>query len=67
MNADSLTIQDNSTFHEPAELKSIVRTENSHVFVTAAISRNAAKGYGKQNFFIGDPREFERISNGKDG
>ena len=67
INADNLTIQDNSTFEDAVQHNSISGTEDSHVFITAAISRNVAKGYSKQRNSIGDPREFERLYNSEDG
>ena len=66
INADNLTIQDNSTFDDAAQLNSIVGTENPHGFTTATISRNVVKGSGRQRNYIGDPREVERIYNSKD-
>ena len=60
INAENLTIQDNSTFDDAAQLNSIAHTENPHVFTTATISRNVVKGSGRQINYIGDPREMER-------
>ena len=53
INADNLTIQDNSAFDDAAQLNSIVSRKNPRVFTTAAISRNVVTGTGKQTNSIG--------------
>ena len=66
MNANNLTIQDNSIFDDATQLNSIVGTENPHVFTTAAISRNVVRGSGRQTNSIGNPREVKKLYNSKD-
>ena len=56
LNASNLTIQDNSTFEDAAQYNSISGTEDSRVYITAAISGNRAEGSGKQKNSIGNPR-----------